>query len=70
MAEVRVTGGDIREIQVDLDLDKVKAVGDSIKEMLRYGHLKRDWEVTVPLDKLEEAEAERTRFTRLLVVIA
>ena len=29
VAEVRVTGGDIREIQVDLDLDKVKAVGTS-----------------------------------------
>jgi putative ABC transport system permease protein len=57
------------DINVPEGRNKVKAVGDSIKEMLRTGHLKRDWEVTVPLDKLEEAEAERTRFTRLLVVI-
>lgn len=49
--------------------DKVKAVGDSIKEMLQTKHLKRDWAVTIPLDRLEVAERERTRFTRLLVVI-
>src|SRR3954466_15849822 len=29
VAEVRITGGDVREIQVDLDLDKVKSVGSS-----------------------------------------
>jgi putative ABC transport system permease protein len=62
-------------LTVDADInnpegrDKVKAVGDSIKEMLRAGHLKKDWDVTIPLDKLVEAEAERTRFTRLLLVI-
>ena len=62
-------------LTVDADInnpegrDKVKAVGDSIKEMLRTNHLKKDWEVTIPLDKLVEAEAERTRFTRLLLVI-
>jgi putative ABC transport system permease protein len=50
--------------------DKVKAVGDAIKEMLQTTHLKRDWAVTIPLDRLESAERERTRFTNLLVVIA
>src|SRR3954462_13739897 len=29
VAEVRVTGGDVREIQVDIDLDKAKAAGTS-----------------------------------------
>src|SRR5438105_557250 len=29
VAEVRVTGGDVREIQVDVDLDKAKAAGTS-----------------------------------------
>jgi hydrophobe/amphiphile efflux-1 (HAE1) family protein len=33
VAEVRITGGDIREIQVDLDLDKVKSVGTSPYEI-------------------------------------
>ena len=33
VAEVRITGGDVREIQVDLDLDKVKSVGISPYEI-------------------------------------
>src|SRR3954466_3513483 len=33
VAEVRITGGDVREIQVDLDLDKVKSVGSSPHEI-------------------------------------
>jgi HAE1 family hydrophobic/amphiphilic exporter-1 len=33
VAEARITGGDVREIQVDLDLDKVKAVGASPYEI-------------------------------------
>src|SRR3954471_3982862 len=33
VAEARITGGDVREIQVDLDLDKVKAVGSSPYEI-------------------------------------
>src|ERR1043166_667482 len=33
VAEARITGGDVREIQVDLDLDKVKSVGTSPYEI-------------------------------------
>src|SRR6266851_683928 len=33
VAEVRVTGGDVREIQVDIDLDKAKAAGTSPYEI-------------------------------------
>src|SRR5437016_1263296 len=33
VAEARITGGDVREIQVELDLDKVKAVGTSPYEI-------------------------------------
>src|SRR5437763_6806874 len=33
VAELRITGGDVREIQVDLDLDKVKSVGTSPYEI-------------------------------------
>src|SRR3981081_3075957 len=33
VAEVRVTGGDVREIQVDIDLDKAKAAGPSPYEI-------------------------------------
>jgi putative ABC transport system permease protein len=52
------------------DTDKVRPAGDLIREMLAQYHLKRDWAVTVPLDRLEEAERAKTRFTRLLVLIA
>jgi putative ABC transport system permease protein len=49
---------------------KVKAVGDAIKQLLREDHYKEDWAVTVPLDRLEEAERQQQRFTSLLVLIA
>jgi putative ABC transport system permease protein len=52
------------------DIDKVRPTGDLIKELLEKYHLKRDWAVTVPLDRLEEAERAKDRFTRLLVLIA
>ncbi len=53
------------------DIDKVRPVGDAIKELLDQGRGgKKDWAVTIPLDKLEEAERAKKRFTRLLVMIA
>jgi putative ABC transport system permease protein len=52
------------------DIEKVRPTGDLIKEMLEKYHLKRDWAVTVPLDRLEEAERAKNRFTQLLVLIA
>jgi len=50
--------------------EKVKAVGESIKTILKEEHYKDDWAVTVPLDRLEEAERQQQRFTSLLVLIA
>jgi putative ABC transport system permease protein len=49
---------------------KVQAVGNEIKGMLEKRHPKKDWAVTVPLDKLEEAERAQTRFTILMAMIA
>jgi putative ABC transport system permease protein len=49
---------------------KVQAVGNEIKGMLEKRHPKRDWVVTVPLDKLEEAERAQSRFTILMAMIA
>ena len=63
-------------LTVDAEVDspngraKVQAVGDEIKRMLEKDHYKRDYAVTVPLDRLEEAERAQTRFTNLLVLIA
>ena len=52
------------------DIDHVRPVGDAIRAMLEAEHPKKDWAVTVPLDRLEEAERAKNRFTNLLVLIA
>src|SRR5262245_13176550 len=53
------------------DIDKVRSVGDAIKVILDQEHgYKKDWAVTIPLDRLEEAERAKNRFTNLLVLIA
>ncbi|VTS01826.1 ABC transporter permease [Tuwongella immobilis] len=52
------------------DLDQVRSAGEQIKSYLERSHLKKDWLITVPLDRLEEAERTKNRFTRLLVLIA
>jgi putative ABC transport system permease protein len=63
-------------LTVDSDVDtyegrqKVKSLGELIRSMLQDNHLKNDWAVTVPLDRLEEAERAQDRFTRLLFMIA
>jgi putative ABC transport system permease protein len=58
------------EIDDEEGREKVKAVGNLIKEMLEKSHYKQDWAVTMPLDKLEQAEREKARFTQLLAAIA
>ena len=61
---------------VDADLEtsegrqKVRALGEAIRDVLKQEHLKDDWALTVPLDRLEEAERAQNRFTSLLVLIA
>jgi putative ABC transport system permease protein len=52
-------------------MDQVREVGKTIEAMLERTHYKKkDWVVTIPLDRLEEARKARDRYTRLLVVIA
>ncbi len=51
------------------DIDKVRPTG-AVIEAIMGKHIKPDWAVTVPLDKLEQAENEKRRFTQLLVLIA
>lgn len=58
------------DIETQEGREKVKAVGELIKSMMGTYHLKRDWAVTIPLDRLEAAEKAKTNFTRLLVLIA
>src|SRR5262245_13486662 len=51
------------------DIDKVRPTGDLIRAVLKQ-HGKPDWAVTVPLDRLEEAERAKHRYQMLLVLIA
>lgn len=52
------------------DMDNVRPAGAVVRELLERYHLKNDWLVSVPLDRLEEAERTKKRYTRQLVMIA
>jgi putative ABC transport system permease protein len=52
------------------DMDSVRPAGSVVKELLDRYHLKNDYAVTIPLDRLEAAEREKDRFTALLAWIA
>jgi ABC-type lipoprotein export system ATPase subunit/ABC-type antimicrobial peptide transport system permease subunit len=52
------------------DIDNVRSTGDLVRNLLTRNHQKNDWEVHVPLDRLEEAERARFRYNMLLVMIA
>jgi putative ABC transport system permease protein len=53
------------------DMDSVRAAGEVVKDLLdRYHGRRNDCAVTIPLDKLEAAERERDRLTRLLAIVA
>jgi putative ABC transport system permease protein len=67
------TGEQVELHQVTLtisDIDKVRSTGEVVRNLLERYHNKKDWEVAVPLDRLEEAERARDRFNMLLVMIA
>ena len=51
------------------DTDQVRSVGEAVKTILDR-HPRRDTELTLPLDRLEEAERAKDRYTMLLGLIA
>ncbi len=62
---------DLSQVTITVsDMEKVRPTGDVIRGLLQQRHLKNDWAVTVPLDRLEEAERTLMRYTILLVAIA
>jgi putative ABC transport system permease protein len=66
------SGEEVQLSQVTLmvgDTDEVRPAGEVIQELLER-HQKKDWAVTVPLDRLEEAERAKHRYQILLVFIA
>jgi putative ABC transport system permease protein len=46
------------------------AVRDWLSDASLSGHYRKDWAVTIPLDRLKEAERARDRYKMLLVLIA
>jgi putative ABC transport system permease protein len=68
---LNLEGVELHQITLEISkLDKVRDAGAVVRNLLEKHHLKNDWAVTVPLDRLEEAERAKTRFTQLLVLIA
>jgi putative ABC transport system permease protein len=67
------TGEQVELHQITLtcaDIDQVRNTGDVVRDLLTRYHQKKDWEVSVPLDRLEEAERARERYNALLGMIA
>ncbi len=50
--------------------DRVRATADMVRGLLQQYHQKADWDIKVPLDRLEEAERTRDRYRYLLFAIA
>jgi putative ABC transport system permease protein len=51
------------------DMDKVRPTGEVVKELLERYHDKADFKITVPLDRLEEAERTRDRYMQLMGIV-
>jgi putative ABC transport system permease protein len=51
-------------------MDKVRDAGMVISDQLQRSHLKKDWRVIVPLDRIEEAKRAKDRYLLLLFFIA
>jgi putative ABC transport system permease protein len=61
---------ELHQVTLTVDnLDHVRPTGESVKDYMDKVHPRRDWEVIVPLDRLEAAEREKDRFLGMLVVI-
>src|SRR5262249_26202719 len=52
------------------DIDQVRSTGEVVRGLLDRYHQRQDWEVLVPLDRLEEAERARRRGNLLMGSIA
>ena len=66
------SGEEVQLSQVTLmvnETDEVRPAGEVVQALLEH-HLKKDWAITVPLDRLEEAERAKNRYQILLVFIA
>lgn len=62
---------ELHQVTLTIDsMDKVRDAGNVIIDQLERTHLKKDWRVVVPLDRIEEAKRAKARYMVLLFVIA
>ena len=62
---------ELHQIKLNIaDIDHVRSAGAAVAEMLKRNHTRKDWEVAVPLDRLQQAEDARDRYNMLLMLIA
>jgi putative ABC transport system permease protein len=54
----------------DIVRDRVRSVAEIVRTQLSATHPKKDWDIRIPLDRLEEAERTRDRYRVLLAFIA
>jgi ABC-type lipoprotein export system ATPase subunit/ABC-type lipoprotein release transport system permease subunit len=52
------------------DIDQVRSTGEVVRALMERNHQRKDWEVHVPLDRLEEAERAQIRGMILMAAIA
>jgi putative ABC transport system permease protein len=57
--------GDTDEVR-----DRVRNTADIVRDQMMRFHDKKDWDIKIPLDRLEEAERTRDRYRVLLALIA
>jgi putative ABC transport system permease protein len=63
----RRTGEQVELHQITLtvsDIGMVRSTGDEVTKFLKHYHTKKDWKVSVPLDRLEQAEREQEGFVK------
>jgi putative ABC transport system permease protein len=52
------------------DISNVRSTGDVVTELMKRYHVKKEWQVEIPLDQLLVAERARDRYNMLLAIIA
>jgi putative ABC transport system permease protein len=52
------------------NMDQVRPTASIIKKIMEENHWRKDYAITVPLDKLEELERAKSRYEMLLLLIA
>ncbi|HEV3259422.1 MAG TPA: ABC transporter permease [Gemmataceae bacterium] len=70
LSQITLTIGSNTDVMDEVLRDKVRSAGSVVHQLLETYHPKTDYAVTIPLDRLQEAEDAKDSYTKLLAVIA